>query len=128
MWVTLSAATFSTLAPELRVEGASLFSLIRAIGASVGTSIIIMILVRSTQVNYSELRDRVSFANEALINLSNGALLNLDTAGGVAALSKLISKQAMMIGFLNDFVFLVGIAAIGIPLVFLLRRNKGTEA
>jgi len=52
----------------------------------------------------------------------------LDTAGGVAALSKLISKQAMMIGFLNDFVFLVGIAAIGIPLVFLLRRNKGTEA
>jgi len=123
MWVTLSTATFSTLAPELRVEGASLFSLVRAIGASVGTSIVIMILVRSAQVNYSELRDRISFANEALQNFSNGGLWNLDTAGGVAALSKLVSKEALMIGFLNDFVFLVAIAAVGIPLVFLLRRS-----
>lgn len=124
MWVTLSTVTFSTLAPELRVEGAALFALIRAIGASVGTSVIVMILVRSTQVNYSELRDRIHLGNEALRALGDSAPWSLDTADGLAALGQLVAKQALMLGFLNDFVFLVAIAVVGVPLVFLLRRPQ----
>jgi len=122
MWVTLSTVTFSTLAPELRIEGAALFALIRAIGASVGTSIVVTILVRSTQVNYSELRDRIHIGNEALRALGDAAPWNLDSAAGVAALGELVARQALMLGFLNDFVFLVAIAVCGVPLVFLLRR------
>jgi DHA2 family multidrug resistance protein len=122
MWVTLSAVTFSTLPAELRVEGASLFSLIRAIGASVGTSVIVMILVRSTQINYSELRDHIHAGNEALNALADTAPFSLESAGGIAALAKMVAQEALMIGFLNDFVFLVGIAIVGIPLVFLLRK------
>lgn len=122
MWVTLTTVTFSTLAPELRVEGASLFSLVRAIGASVGTSIVVMILVRSTQVNYSELRNHIHMGNEALRNLGDQAPWNMESAAGVAALARLVAREAMMLGFLNDFVFLVVVAALGVPLVFLLRR------
>ncbi len=122
MWVTLSTVTFSTLAPELRVEAASLFALIRAIGASVGTSIIVMILVRSTQINYSELRDRIHAGNEALQGLADTAPWNLESATGLAALANLVAQEALMIAFLNDFVFLVAIAVVGVPLVFMLRR------
>ena len=124
MWVTLSTVTFSTLAPELRVEAASLFALIRAIGASVGTSVIVMILVRSSQINYSELRDNIHAGNEALLALGDRTPWSLDTAAGLAALAKLVAREAMMIGFLNDFVFLVAIAVVGVPLVFLLRRPQ----
>lgn len=124
MWVTLSTVTFSTLAPELRVEGAALFSLTRAIGASVGTSVIVTILVRSAQVNYSELRDRIHAGNEALRALGDASPWNLDSAAGLAALGELVSRQALMLGFLNDFVFLVVIAVCGVPLVFLLRRPR----
>ncbi len=124
MWVTLSTVTFSTLAPELRVEGAALFALIRAIGASVGTSLIVMILVRSTQINYNELRDHIHYGNEALRNLGAAAPWSLETASGIAALGKLVAREAMMIGFLNDFVFLVVVAAVGVPLVFLLQKPK----
>ena len=124
MWVTLSTVTFSTLAPELRVEGASLFALIRAIGASVGTSLVVMILVRSTQINYSELREHIHFGNEALQALGSSLPWSLDTAGGIAALSALVSKQAMMMGFLNDFVFLVAVAIVAAPLVFFLKKPK----
>lgn len=126
MWVTLSTVTFSTLAPDLRVEGAALFALIRAIGASVGTSVIVMILVRSTQINYSELRDHIHLGNEALRGLRDSAPWSLESASGIAALGELVAKQAMMLGFLNDFVFLVVIAALGVPLVFLLRRPSKT--
>jgi len=124
MWVTLSTATFSTLAPELRVEGAALFALVRAIGASVGTSVIVMILVRSTQINYSELRDRIHMGNEALRNLGDAVPWSLESAAGIAALAKLVGREALMLGFLNDFVFLVGIAFVGVPLVFLLRKPR----
>jgi DHA2 family multidrug resistance protein len=127
MWVTLSTVTFSTLAPELRVEAASLFALIRAIGASVGTSVIVMILVRSTQVNYSELRDRLHLGNEALLALEDAAPWTLDSAAGVAALGRIVAREALMLGFLNDFVFLVAIAVVGVPLVFLLRRANPTD-
>ena len=60
MWVTLTTVTFSTLAPNFRVEGASLFALIRSIGASMGTSVIVAILVRSSQVNYIEMRNHIN--------------------------------------------------------------------
>lgn len=126
MWVTLSTVTFSTLAPDLRVEGAALFALIRAIGASVGTSVIVMILVRSTQINYSELRDRIHAGNEALLALGDAAPWSLESADGIAALGRLVAQEALMLGFLNDFVFLVTIAVIGAPLVFLLRRPPTT--
>lgn len=126
MWVTLSTVTFSTLAPELRVEGAALFALIRAIGASVGTSVIVMILVRSTQINYSELRDHIHAGNEALLALGDAAPWSLESADGIAALGQLVAQEALMLGFLNDFVFLVAIAVIGAPLVFLLRRPPST--
>ncbi len=124
MWVTLSTVTFSTLPPELRVEGASLFALIRAIGASMGTSVIVMILVRSAQINYSELRDNITVGNEALRALGSSAPWNLESATGIAALAKLVAREALMIGFLNDFVFLVCVAAAAVPLVFLLKRPR----
>ncbi len=89
-----------------------------------GTSVIVMILVRSTQINYSELRDRIHMGNEALRNLGDSVPWSLDSAAGVAALAKLVGREALMLGFLNDFVFLVGIAFVGVPLVFLLRKPR----
>lgn len=124
MWVTLTVVTFSTLTPQLRVEGAALFSLVRAIGASMGTSVIVSIMVRSAQINYIELREHVQDYNRNLraFELSTG--IDPHSAGGLLALRDLVSDQALMIAFLNDFVFLFIIAAAAAPLVFLLKRAR----
>ena len=119
MWVSLTTVTFSTLAPSFRVEGAALFALIRSIGASMGTSIIVAILVRSSQVNYIEMRDHINSFAEVLGTLSSW---NYDSAAGMATLQKLVLAQAEMVAYLNAFVFLVVVAFIAMPLVFLLRR------
>ena len=124
MWVTLTTVTFSTLAPALRVEGAALFSLIRAIGASMGTSVVVMIIVRSSQVSYIELRDHVSPYSETLRGLGATSLWNLETTSGLRALYNLVLSEAQMIAFLNAFVFLVGIAFAAMPLVFLLKKPR----
>ncbi len=121
MWVTLTTVTFSTLAPNFRVEGASLFALIRSIGASMGTSVIVAILVRSSQVNYIEMRNHINTFTDSLNVLGMPPSWNLDSAAGVAALQKLVLAQAEMVAFLNAFIFLVAVAFVAMPLVFLFK-------
>ena len=125
MWVTLTTVTFSTLMPEFRTEGAALFALIRAIGASMGTSVIVAILVRSTQVNYSELRDHINPFNESLHQPGAAAMGQLDVMTGIASLQKLVAAQAETIAYLNAFTFLVLVAFAAMPLVFLLKSPRG---
>lgn len=128
MWVTLTMVTFSTLAPALRVEGAALFALIRSIGASMGTSVIVAILVRSSQVNYIEMRSRISSFSDSLSAPGAPAAWSLDSAAGLAALQKLVIAQAEMIAYLNAFVFLVVVAFVAMPLVFLLKNPPRAPA
>ncbi len=122
MWVTLTTVTFSTLMPELRTEGAALFALIRAIGASVGTSVIVAILVRSSQVNYSELRDHINPFSESLRLSRSSAFWGLDSMSGLETLRNIVVAQAETIAYLNAFTFLVAVAVAGVPFVFLLRK------
>ena len=122
MWVSLATVTFSTLDSRLRVEAASLFALVRAIGASMGTSAIVTTLTRYSQTNYVELRAQINPFSEAFQGLG-AAPWNLETAVGLAALRNLVADEAQMIAFLNDFRLLVIVVIIPMPLVFLLRKS-----
>ena len=55
IFVPLSVVTLSTLSPDLRAEGAGLYSLSRNIGSSVGISVVNALLTRNTQVNHAEI-------------------------------------------------------------------------
>ena len=124
MWVSLTTVTFSTMAARFRVEAASLFSLIRAIGASMGTSVVVSILVRSSQTNYIEMRDHINEFGQSLRFNGASSMWNLDSATGIQALQRMVFGEAQMVAFLNDFIFLVFVAFLAMPLCFLLRRPK----
>lgn len=124
MWVSLTTVTFSTMSPQYRVEAASLFSLTRAIGASMGTSVVVSILVRSSQTNYIEMRDRINEFGQSMRFNGSASPWNLESASGIQALQSMVFNQAQMVAFLNDFVFLVFVAFLAMPLCFLLRRVK----
>ena len=124
MWVTLTTVTFSTLTPAFRTEAAALFALIRAIGASMGTSVIIAILVRSSQISYIELRNHVSPYSENLAPQGAQPQWDIESTSGLLSLYRMVSEQAQMIGFLNSFVFSAVIVFTAIPLVLLLKNPK----
>jgi DHA2 family multidrug resistance protein len=124
MWVSLTTVTFSTMSPQYRVEAASLFSLTRAIGASMGTSVVVSILVRSSQTNYIEMRDRISEFSQSMRFNDSAAIWSLDSTSGLSALQNMVFGEAQMMAFLNDFVFLVFVAFLAMPLCFLIRRVK----
>ena len=128
MWVTLTTVTFSTLSPSLRTEGAALFALIRAIGASIGTSVVVAILVRSSQVSYIELRKHINPYHELLPPEGTVGAWDLESTSGLMSLYHLVAEQAQMIGFLNSFVFSAVVVFMAIPLVLLLKTPPRTKS
>jgi DHA2 family multidrug resistance protein len=121
LWVALSTVTFSTLAANLRTEGAALFALVRAVGASMGTSIIVAVFTRYSQTNYAVIREHVTPYNEAL---GTGGVWDLGTISGLLSLRNEVVSQAETIAYLNDFILLVATVVAAAPLVFLLKTSK----
>src|ERR1700745_2800622 len=63
IFVPLSVVTLSTLSPELRAEGAGIYSLSRNIGSSVGISVVNALLTTNTQINHAEIAQHVTSVN-----------------------------------------------------------------
>ena len=122
VFVPLSTVAFATLAPQYRTDAASLFSLVRNIGSSIGISIVSVLLTRNVQINHAELSANITPFNPNLLALSPGA-----AAGNPAALSQvdgLVNIQALMISYIDDFKLMMIVSLCAIPLALLLRKPK----
>ncbi|MCI5077864.1 DHA2 family efflux MFS transporter permease subunit [Oricola sp.] len=122
VFVPLSTVAFATLAPQYRTDAASLFSLVRNIGSSIGISIVTVMLTRNMQINHAELSTAISPFNPAL-----GAVLPGAQAGDPLSLSimeRLVSAQALMIAYVDDFKLMMMITLAAVPLALFLRKPK----
>ena len=126
LWVPLTLITFATLEARYLAEGTAVFHLLRNIGSSIHISISIALVIRSTQVNYSDLSEFVSPFNEALKYPWARGLWSMENTAGLAALSTEIQRQSTMIGYINAFYFYAATAAFVLPLVFLVRWRRQT--
>ena len=66
VFTPLQVLAFATLAPNLRTEGAALFSLGRNIGAAIGVSVTTSLLAHNTQALHEEIGASVNPFNRAL--------------------------------------------------------------
>ncbi len=123
-WVPLSTVAFATLAPALRTEAAGLFSLLRNVGSSAGISMVIVLLSRNTQINHASLAAHVTPYNHLLQAPTVAEFWNPMTAAGAMALNREITRQAAMIGYINDFKLMMIMTLLSLPLIFLLASPK----
>ena len=125
VFMPLQGLAFATLPPHYRTEGASLMNLSRNIGASVGISLVTTLLARSVQVSHADMAPKINAEN--LSTLDPGLLQMLGGSGDtlLAMADAEINRQAMMIGYLNDFHAMMIVTALSVPLVIFLRRPTG---
>lgn len=121
VYVPLSAATFATLAPELRGDGTALFSLLRNIGSSVGISFVETMLSRNTQTMHEDLAGHITALNP-LAGLPSAGGQGLTTA--LAALNGEVSRQAAMVAYVDDFKLMMLMTLAVVPLIVLLRPSR----
>jgi len=115
----LSAMTFSTLMPQLRTDGAAVFSLMRNIGSSIGVSVMTALLSQGRQLHRSHLVEHVTPFSPVM---KDGAeTFALDTLDGLARMSAEISRQADVLAYLGDFYLLMLVPLIPLPLLLILK-------
>ncbi len=124
--VPLMTVAFSTLPSTLRTEGTGVYNLIRNIGGSVGISIAFTLLSRNTQINHEVLAAHINPYNQAMA-LSPMASMNLHNPHDLVIINGLVTRQAAMISFNDDFKLMMLISLAAIPLVFFMKQPKYGE-
>src|SRR5712672_2947908 len=128
MFVPLSVVTLSTLAPERRAEGAGLYSLSRNIGSSVGISMVNSLLTRNTQVNHAEIARSVTSVNRAFEDLAITQFWDPVSAAGRAALDAVVTQQAQIIAYIDDYKLLMIATLVVIPLLIVFQQaSEGAD-
>jgi DHA2 family multidrug resistance protein len=125
IFVPLSVVTLSTLSPGQRAEGAGLYSLARNIGSSVGISVVNSLLTRNTQINHADIALHVTPDNRMFEDSAIAQFWNPVTAAGRAALDAMITQQAQIIAYIDDYKILMIATILVIPLLIVFKKARG---
>lgn len=119
VFVPLSTIAFATIEPAFRADATSLFSLVRNIGSSIGISVVTLMLTRNLQINHADISTAISPFNPNFTTLLPGAAKSLLTMAQVDAI---VTVQALMISYINDFKLMMIITLCAMPLALLLKK------
>jgi DHA2 family multidrug resistance protein len=125
IFVPLSTVTLSTLSFEQRAEGAGIFSLSRNIGSSVGISVVNALLTTNTQVNHAEIAQHVTSVNRGFADPIITQFWDPLTAAGRAALDAIVTRQAQIIAYIDDYKLLMIATLAVIPLLIVFKQASG---
>ncbi|TLS66233.1 DHA2 family efflux MFS transporter permease subunit [Mariprofundus erugo] len=121
IFVPLSAIAYATLEPEYRNEAASVFSLLRNLGSSVGISIMVAQISRSMQENHLTIAESINPFNPWFWQQGMQPVLDPASQSGLAVLNAMVVRQAGLIAYTNDFVVMMWLALLTAPLVLMLK-------
>jgi DHA2 family multidrug resistance protein len=117
----LTAASFATLRPHLRSDGAAFGILTRHLGGSVGVTTLFSQVAHDTQLNHAQLGEHITPFD------SGGALPELwqwGSTSGAMMLNQELTRQAASVAYLNAFHVLILFSLIAIPICLLLRTPQ----
>ena len=123
LFVPLNTLALSSLPPELRTQGTAMWTLIRNLGSSIGVSIVIANLTNKTIMMRAHLAESITPFNQALAD-PGAAMLDPATDTGRALLENLITQQATIIAYANDFKLMMVATLLVLPLIVLFRTSK----
>jgi MFS transporter, DHA2 family, multidrug resistance protein len=127
LFVPMSAVTLSTLAPADRADGASIFSLARSLGSSAGISIFGALLTTLTEVNHADISANVTAVNRGFADPIVRQHLSPFIDAGRAALDSLVTQQAQIIAYIDDYKLLL-IATLGLFALLVMFKKTSKSA
>ncbi len=122
VFVPLSTMAFATIAPSFRADGTSMFSLVRNMGQGVGISIVTAVLASMMQINHQEIGDRLTATSQAVHDQMPTLLSGDPTI--VSIVNGLVTQQAAILSYLDDFWLMTLLSLLAVPLILMLRGPK----
>jgi DHA2 family multidrug resistance protein len=124
VYVPLSTVAFTTLPGTLRNEGTAFYNLMRNIGSSIGISVVMFLLTQNTQRLHASLAEHVTLYDLVSNPAAIAAHVDISNAKGIAALNAMVTNQAAMIAYIDDFRLMMVLTLCTIPFLLLIRRAK----
>jgi len=128
-FVPLNTLALSNLPRSIMTQGTAIRSLMRNLGGSVGISVLEALLAENTQVVHSRLVENVRPDNP-LMHAPFAALpFSMANPTGIAALNALVTRQATMVAYIDDYaLMMLSVVFVCMPLLLLVRRPKPAPA
>jgi DHA2 family multidrug resistance protein len=126
-WVPMTIVTFYTLPTERRAEAMAMYHLIRNFGSSLFISIAVAEIVRATGNNYARLSEAASPFNRLWSMPWATGGWSIDSIEGIARFAKEVTRQAILLGYVNAFWMYALVAFMAIPFCLLARLPKQPE-
>jgi DHA2 family multidrug resistance protein len=122
IFVPLSTLAFGTLDKRFRNEGAVMFTLTRNVGSAIGIATLQAITVRNTAIVHARLVEGIRPDNPVLARAAPD--FDFTVPAAVARMNALVTRQAMMVSYIDTFRLLFILSLVMIPLVPLLRTKR----
>jgi DHA2 family multidrug resistance protein len=123
VFIPLQATAFATLPPRLRTDGSSLLNLTRSVGSSIGISVMMTLLSRNTQTSHSDLASHITPAVTSAIDISSFERFQQYGEAGMGMLDAMVTQQAAMIAYVDDFYLMMWLSLASVPLVLIMRKS-----
>jgi DHA2 family multidrug resistance protein len=120
VFVPLNTVSLSSLPPQLLTQGTAMWTLIRNLGSSIGVSVVIANLTNKTILMHARLAERVTPFNQGLADPA-AVILDPNTQQGLALLEQIMTQQATIIAYANDFKLMMLFTLLAFPLIPLIR-------
>lgn len=124
---TINFVSVSTLPPALRTDGAACYSLVRSLGSSLMITFMTSMLARNMQINHAEVGSALHASSTPF--LMPQMLGGSHSSDQIAAFANAeVTRQAMMIAYIDDFWLMMWLGVAAIPILFILspvRARKG---
>ena len=123
-YVPMVTIALATLDRKLHTEAVAFMFLVMNTGKAIGVAAIFVLYTRLVQINYSVLAENVTLTNERLRQAQIPESWDLNTQSGLAALAEEITRQAQLIAYINAFLAVGVVAALIVPVIFLLKKPR----
>ena len=123
LFVPLNTIGLATLPASLRTEGTAMWTLIRNLGSSIGVSVVVANLSNKTILMHARLAESVTPFNQALADPAAG-LLDPATETGRALLEEVMTQQAAIIAYANDFKLMLLMTLLAFPAILLIKSTS----
>ena len=129
-FVPLNLLALSGLPHHIMSQGTAIRALMRMLGGSIGIAVLETQLAQNTQIVHSRLSEWLRPDNPLVHAPFLAAPYSLSNSSGIAALNQEVTRQAAMIGYIDDFALMLLVILASLPLLLLVRvpRRKVATA
>jgi DHA2 family multidrug resistance protein len=127
-FVPLNLLALSGLPHHILTQGTAIRALMRMLGGSIGIAVLETQLTQNTQIVHSRLMEWLRPDNPLAQPPFLPPPFSLTTPEGIAALNHEVTRQAAMIGYIDDFALMLIVILASLPLLLLVRVPRREPA